>query len=166
MRSTYIIETQQWEVNHLNDDRSGLRMTAAASDLFALGMGAVNLNNSAVAQTVIEQFHKRFDSPNSQSSTTGQDAVRIMAKQLEGLLLWKEGKTKESLKVLRETTRMEDALPYEYGPPIPVKPTHELLGEILVELGEHEEAKKEFALALARTPQRALSLAGLSRLSP
>ena len=40
MRATYIIETQQWNVDHMNEDRSGLRMSAAASDLFALGMSA------------------------------------------------------------------------------------------------------------------------------
>ena len=51
----------------------------------------------------------------------------------------------------------------EFGPPIPVKPSHELFGEILLELDRPQEAQKHFELALARTPRRVLTLLGLSR---
>jgi Tfp pilus assembly protein PilF len=63
---------------------------------------------------------------------------------------------------MQEATALEDAMPMEYGPPDVVKPSHELLGEMLLELGRPDEAKVEFERALALAPQRALSLAGLA----
>ncbi|MHC4769002.1 MAG: tetratricopeptide repeat protein, partial [Planctomycetota bacterium] len=40
-------------------------------------------------------------------------------------------------------------------------PSHELLGEMLLQLGRYDEAQQEFQRALALAPKRALSLAGL-----
>ncbi|MGH9202627.1 MAG: tetratricopeptide repeat protein, partial [Vicinamibacterales bacterium] len=52
---------------------------------------------------------------------------------------------------------------FEFGPPIPVKPAHELVGELLMDLRRPKEAMPEFEAALKRTPKRALSLLGLGR---
>ena len=57
----------------------------------------------------------------------------------------------------------EDELSLGYGPPYPVKPAHELFGEMLLELDRPEEAREEFERALDRAPRRALSLLGLAR---
>jgi predicted Zn-dependent protease len=46
---------------------------------------------------------------------------------------------------------------------MPVKPSHELYGEMLLELDRPDEARAQFERALERTPRRALSLLGLSR---
>jgi Flp pilus assembly protein TadD len=64
---------------------------------------------------------------------------------------------------MREATGLEDAMPLEFGPPAAVKPTHELLGEILVAAGRPQEAQREFTRALQLAPKRALSLRGLGR---
>jgi len=58
---------------------------------------------------------------------------------------------------------LEDALPFAAGPVFPVKPTHELLGEMLLNLGQRDEARRQFTLALERAPNRTLSLTGLTR---
>jgi predicted Zn-dependent protease len=44
-----------------------------------------------------------------------------------------------------------------------IKPTHELLGEVLLSLRRPREAQAEFQRALALAPRRALSLLGLRR---
>jgi hypothetical protein len=41
-----------------------------------------------------------------------------------------------------------------------IKPSHELLGEILLRAGRHEEAARAFATSLFRHPGRALSSKG------
>jgi hypothetical protein len=53
-------------------------------------------------------------------------------------------------------------MPYEYGPPFPVKPARELLGEALLEAGRTAEAAAQFTLALKRNPARAAALRGLT----
>jgi hypothetical protein len=65
--------------------------------------------------------------------------------------------------LLREATQAEDKIPLEFGPPDVVKPSHELLGEVLLGLGEAAEARREFTRALALAPGRARSLLGLGR---
>ena len=45
----------------------------------------------------------------------------------------------------------------------PIKPSHELLGEVLLEVGKPVEAAKAFETCLLRTPNRARSLLGSAR---
>jgi predicted Zn-dependent protease len=54
-------------------------------------------------------------------------------------------------------------MPHDFGPPWPVKPSHELFGEILLNLNRPAEAVQQFELALKRVPRRASSLLGLAR---
>ena len=45
----------------------------------------------------------------------------------------------------------------------PIKPAHELLGEVLLEVGRPAQAAKQFAVGLARTPNRPRLLLGAAR---
>ena len=69
----------------------------------------------------------------------------------------------EALAATREAADYEAALPVDFGPPLAGKPARELEGEILMELGRADEAVGAFTLALGRTPNRILSLAGFAR---
>ncbi len=87
----------------------------------------------------------------------------VLERQLRALLLLEDGKRADGLALLREAATMEDAIPVEFGPPDIVKPTHELLGEVLLSFGDATAAQREFDLALAQAPGRARSLLGLGR---
>jgi tetratricopeptide (TPR) repeat protein len=50
-----------------------------------------------------------------------------------------------------------------FGPPEAIKPPREAAGELLLEMKRPAEAKQEFTLALARTPERIAPLLGLAR---
>jgi predicted negative regulator of RcsB-dependent stress response len=86
-----------------------------------------------------------------------------MEQQLEGLILLARKKTDAALALLEQSAAAEDAMTMDFGPPNPVKPAHELLGEVLLELGKPELAVKQFELALQRAPGRRLSLQGLAK---
>lgn len=92
-----------------------------------------------------------------------RDTDRAVRKQVEGLVLLEEKRPAEALAALKESTALEDASPLSFGPPYPIKPTHELLGEVLLQLDRPAEARSEFEKALERAPRRALSLLGLAR---
>jgi hypothetical protein len=87
----------------------------------------------------------------------------IMALQLEALLAVADGKTGESLTAMKNAVEIEDRLSYEFGPPLPHKPAHELFGEILLQVGQPRLARVQFEFALLRAPKRALSLLGIAR---
>jgi tetratricopeptide (TPR) repeat protein len=69
----------------------------------------------------------------------------------------------DAVATLRKAAAREDALPFEFGPPEIEKPSHELLGEVLLAMGQAAEARHEFELALKRTPGRSLTLLDLAR---
>ena len=98
--------------------------------------------------------------------TAGSSDIRVpqvMAQQLEALLLFSEGRREEALVLARQAAVVEAGLPFEFGPPIPVKPVNEQVGEMLMDLRRPKEAMEAFELSLKRNPKRALSLLGLAR---
>lgn len=98
--------------------------------------------------------------------TAGSNDTRVpqvMAQQLEAAILFSEGRREEALVLARQAAVVEAGLPFEFGPPIPVKPVNEQVGEMLMDLRRPREAMEAFELSLKRTPKRALSLLGLAR---
>ncbi len=165
MRAMYIIETQEWDIRHFNEDRSRLRFSFAASELFAIGISAVNMHNLPIAKQALSQIHDKIDPQESSSLSRDGVAGLSMAKALEAMILLEESLPQKALSVLQEAVALEDSLPFDYGPPLPLKPTHELLGETYLHLNQPEKAKKEFTQALERAPKRRLSLMSLNKLS-
>jgi tetratricopeptide (TPR) repeat protein len=96
---------------------------------------------------------------------TGGDkrAAQVMAQQLEAILLFSEGRREEALVLARQAAVVEEGMSFEFGPPVPVKPAHELVGEMLMDLRRPREAIPAFETSLRRNPRRALSLLGLGR---
>ncbi|MDP2389977.1 MAG: hypothetical protein Q8N52_06575, partial [Acidobacteriota bacterium] len=92
-------------------------------------------------------------------------AAQVMAQQLEAVLLFSEGRREEALVLARQAAVVEDGMSFEFGPPVPVKPAHELVGEMLMDLRRPREAIPAFETSLKRNPRRALSLLGLGRAS-
>lgn len=90
-------------------------------------------------------------------------ASQVMAQQLEAILLFSEGRREEALVLARQAAVVEDGMSFEFGPPVPVKPAHELVGEMLMDLRRPREAIPAFETSLKRNPRRALSLLGLGR---
>jgi tetratricopeptide (TPR) repeat protein len=86
-----------------------------------------------------------------------------MALQLMGLVDRHEGRADQGLARLREALALEESLPYEFGPPLVVVPSGELLGTVLLDEGLHDEATAAFRATLAVAPGRARSLLGLAR---
>ncbi len=98
------------------------------------------------------------------AGTAGDIRVpQVMAQQLEALLLFTEGRREEALVLARQAAVVEAGLPFEFGPPVPVKPVNEQVGEMLMDLRRPKEAMEAFELSLKRTPRRVLSLLGLAR---
>ncbi len=87
----------------------------------------------------------------------------VMAQQLEAVLIFVEGRREEAIVLARQAAAVEDELTFEFGPPLPVKPGHEFVADLLMEVRRPGEAIPEFEAALKRHPGRALSLLGLYR---
>ncbi len=165
MRGTFIVESQQWDVSGLEADRSGFRFSGATSELFALGLSGIKTQRLGITRTAMTKLREQIDSAPERLSPSQVLPARVMKKQLSALLLVAEGTVDQGLALLKEAVTLEDTIPFDYGPPFPVKPSHELYGEVLLESGRINSARAQFNLALARAPKRALSLKGLAAAS-
>lgn len=69
----------------------------------------------------------------------------------------------KALELMKQATALEEQMSPPLGPPILIKPSHELFGEILLRAGKPAEALAQFKVALLRQPNRARSLLGAAR---
>jgi tetratricopeptide (TPR) repeat protein len=166
MRAHYLVSTERWSdpVVEWELDMEGVSPGPRAMDAFALGLAALGRSDRAAAERWLAELERHAqDAPAADRYGANPQVPGILAKELRALLVLVDNRKDEALAMLREATAAEDALPLEYGPPDIVKPTHELLGEVLLGLGEGAEAKREFEQSLHLAPRRALSLLGLAR---
>lgn len=167
MHALYSIETG--EPTKAGLDVSDIDLSARAANLFVAGTDALNRGRRQDAERSLAALRNLQSSAAAGGSQHGHvyqgdvQAVAITEHQLAALLLMADGKSKEAIEVMKKAVATEDKTPYEFGPPMPPKPAHELLGEILLSLDQPDLARVQFELALLRAPKRALSLLGLAR---
>jgi tetratricopeptide (TPR) repeat protein len=168
-RAYFVVESQQWQDRPAAPDRSLLAPSALAAHLFAEGLAAVRSGDLASAEAALAALerasqagaHEAHHGP-ATVSPAEREGIAVTATQLRGLIALARGDRDAGLALLHDAAKAEDVMPYEYGPPFPVKPARELLGEALLEAGRTAEAAAQFTLALKRNPGRAAALRGLT----
>ena len=91
------------------------------------------------------------------------EEVAILRLELNGIFALAEGDDENALQLLREAVNRQTSMPFRFGPPRIPKPTAELLGDVLLELGRAEQASLAYQDQLSRSVGRTNSLLGLAR---
>ena len=153
MRAAYIVDSRDWS------GRAAIEAARPASDsrtalylLFGTGYAAAMRHDSKAAGSALTAM----DSIIKLDPTFGATYGRIMRDEVAAAMTNIEDPA-------REAARIDDSLPMPFGPPVTIKPPHELLGELLLAANKPDAAITEFQLALARAPRRPMSLLGLAR---
>ena len=164
MRGDYLIATERWADAAISwpidlGDVTGAR----AGDAFVRGLAAAHRGDRSTAARLLADLQSASSrSPANEDEANEVHVIEIFTRELQGFLLWLDGQTDSALAMVRQATVIEDALPVAFGPPDVVKPSHELLGEMLLQ-ANRPFAAAEFRRALELAPRRALSLRGLMR---
>src|SRR5262249_40229088 len=90
------------------------------------------------------------------------DVLAVAEPYLAGEIAYRKGKLDEAVEKLGEAVKREDLLKYDEPPPWTV-PTRHALGAVLLEAKRFEDAEAVYRADLARYPENAWSLKGLSR---
>ena len=156
MTARYIVESEQWEPLPFSSDLT-------THELLATGMSAVRLGEVASAQQAEAKLSAREqeDAPNRSKQT--QQALTIMRLEVAALVRLAQGQGDEAVALMDEAVSIANSLGLPNGAVRPIKPAHELYGEILLALGRPQQALTQFEASLQRTPNRRLSLRGLTR---
>jgi tetratricopeptide (TPR) repeat protein len=163
MLATHMIETNRYEELPLpagEPDTS--RYSSTANLVLAIGMGAAKAGNAGKtgeAAEFLAALKAKSDDPYTQKT------YAIMEHELRGLAAMGKGETEAALRELEEASSIEETLDPPSGPAYPLKPSHELYGEVLAAAGRHQDAIRQFQTSLSRTPNRTASLLGLARSS-
>lgn len=154
MRARYVIDTARWDL------MARERNFGNVNELFAIGLSAGRTGNTGAAQLARQALAQRSAAPEEGDM---RPVIAIMEKQVAALIELGAGRRDAAIDILRAAADAEQRLPAPLGPPKPVKPAAELLGEVLLESGRAREAVAAFQLALGRNPNRTLSVLGLAR---
>ncbi len=178
MRSVYVIESETpfSELAASPAVPYGDSFAYAVADILAAGLSAIHEKKIDDAIKYHSDIQKAVSSTNNSESKSAECkahaanmspaenlAVQVMEKELQAAILNAQGKKEDALRLLKEATAVEDSMTFEFGPPLPVKPSHEMFAEFLLEAGKYKEAQDEFNKALARAPRRSQSLTGLAK---
>ncbi|NND70255.1 MAG: tetratricopeptide repeat protein [Rhodothermales bacterium] len=162
MKAAYIINSENWSSDLINvsTDTEEVGNRIAAVEAFAEGLAAIAEGDAIAAERQLEEVREALR--NSEDDSRSAVIIEIFAAELKAKILAEQGNFTQAVDLLNGAVVLEESLPFEYGPPDIVKPSHEMLGEVLLEAGRYDEAGDAFQAALTRAPKRALSLRGLA----
>lgn len=153
MRGHQIVDTENWSQVDRWTAKFDPETRGAQNYYFTEAYSAVKRDSDSEARQHLQQMMKLPENPER----------NIQTDQIKSLLLIKEGNTSEGLELLREAVAAESELPLDFGPPTIVKPSWELLGDVLMNMEKYSDALKAYEKQLERTPERRRSLLGKER---
>ena len=156
MRARYIVESEQWEKLPLSSELT-------SHELMATGLSAIRMGDVATAQQVEEKLGKLEEKKQGARQKLREQALNIMQLEVSALVRLAQGKGDEAESLMDKAASIAEDIGLPNGAAIPIKPAHELYGEILLELDQPQKAMAQFETSLQRTPNRPLSLRGLAR---
>lgn len=164
MRNLHLADTRDWSgaaaTSELDLDEAATLprlMQAWGSGIAALGRG-----DRRAAERSLEVLNEA-DAAEDGAYDYLARYVPVWRGTLAARLLADAGDAEAAVRAAREAAVYEASLPVDFGPPVSFKPARELEGELLLAQGRAAEAMEAFQLALRRTPNRILSLAGYAR---
>jgi len=134
MRAAYIVDSRDWSGRVATEAAkpSGDARTALYL-LFGTGYAAAMRHDSKTAGSVLSSM----DSVIKLDPTFGATYGRIMRDEVAAAMT-------SIADPAREAAHIDDSLPMPFGPPVTIKPPHELLGELLLAEHKPDSAIAEF----------------------
>jgi tetratricopeptide (TPR) repeat protein len=171
MRAHYLIETRDW-----SGEAASWKLPSGGSAWTQLmfeytdALAAFHRSDAAAARALLAQMQslgpqlnadldrERYSADNWMRKVPG-----ILVDQIQGLVFSRDNAVDKAAAALQKAADEEASLPSAFGPPLIAKPSHELLGEFLLERGRNQEARTAFETALLRAPRRVQALLGLQK---
>ncbi len=160
MVARYMFDTEDWNAFDTWLASEGVDIPTVHYN-FARAFAAIKRGDFKAAK----QFYKNLH-PGGEGNPEifiRQEEVDILHLELDAMLALAKGKNKSAEALMRKAHASAQAMPFKYGPPRLAKPTGELLGDVLLELGKTEMAAQAYKGELANSQRRTNSLLGLAR---
>jgi hypothetical protein len=181
MRGHYMMESGKWlsDVSGIEIPTNGFNVSTKNMCFFVDAMTALEKNelpkvdwylNQMTDQRMVEQNKKEAYNdfrtcsiePIQRVEGLGQELMlaEVMEWELQALKALKTNRLEEAESFIKKAVELEDKTTYEPGPPVVLKPAHEIYGEIFLAMNNSAKAVEQFDLSLQWAPNRSLSLLG------
>ncbi len=147
LKSRYTVETEEWDVRPVTDDMRTV-------ELLATGLSAARTGDQETLAAAEKALAEESD---------GSGYDHVMHMQVSALLHQGMGHADVATGFMDRAVEAVEAMAPPRGSANPVKPVHELYGELLLELDRPEDAAEMFETSLMRMAGRPRSLLGLAR---
>ena len=176
-KARYIIETEEWKVQPMADNASN-------ETLFANGMSAVKPATWPRPRRWRRCWRRRRRARRRRAAAVARMPITARAAprrardgrrprrrqsrphhapELAALIARAKDQKDQAIALLKEAVKIEESMRPPNGAADPVKPSHELLGEVLLRVGKPADAAVAFDACLLRMPNRARSLMGAAQ---
>ena len=136
---------------------------AEAMIYFTRAIGSARSGDAAGASKAIERLASIQKSLAEAKENYWATQVEIERRAASAWLAHAEGKNEEALNLMRSAADLEDSTEKHPVTPGAIVPARELLGDLLLELREPQQALKEFEASLLVSPNRFNGLYGAAR---
>jgi hypothetical protein len=166
MPARYALERGKWtEAARLSiasqSDTAWAKVPQAESVIvFARGLGAARSGDAAQAKKELARLRTIHQALVEAKNGYWAEQAEIQGRALMGWVARAEGRNDEALQALGGAADAEDRTEKHPVTPGPIVPARELLAELLLDLGQHATALREFEKAMEREPGRLRSLFG------
>ncbi|MBL4821019.1 MAG: hypothetical protein JKY98_08550 [Gammaproteobacteria bacterium] len=150
LKARLIIESRRWQYAPADP-------TKTDDQLFAIGLSAINMKNLSLSREANQILKERV------SENLENIPLHIAQLELEASILAAAGETDDALKIINSAIELTRKHPASSPLPAPLKPVHELKGEMLLRAKRFPAALNAFQRSLAATPFRPWSILGLAR---
>jgi len=163
MQARYALERRAWKEATALKSRPTKFLFPDAITSFARGLGFARSGDIASATAEAAELQKIRDQLAAQGNTYWSNQTEVQQLAVAAWTALAQGNRDAALKFMRASADLEDSMEKHIVTPSPVVPARELLGEMLLEMGQPGEALKAFEASAAREPNRLRGLYGLAR---
>jgi tetratricopeptide (TPR) repeat protein len=136
---------------------------AESINAFARGLGAARGGNVAAAKQELARLSSLAFAMATAKNAYWAEQSEIQKLAVSAWIARAEGRNDEALTLMRQAADREDATEKHPVTPGAIQPAREMLGELLVEVGQPAKALAEFEASQKTDPNRLHGLAGAAR---
>ena len=159
----WVLERGAWSEAAQLEPRTTPYPYTEAMTHFARALGASHVGDLAKAGASVDSLASIQQALAIKNETYWAEQVAIQHLAAQAWLELAQRRNDEALTHMREAAAREDATDKSAVTPGPLAPAHELLADMLTQLGRKKEARAEYELTLQKEPNRRHSLLQLGR---
>ena len=163
IEARWAMERTRWTEAASIDPRPNRFAHTEAMIYFARAIGAARSGNGARARGDVDRLVELREALLQAKDGYWAEQVEIQRRGAAAWLARADGRNDEALATMRAAAELEDSTEKHNITPGPIATARELLGDMLLELGQPAQAAREYEASLQRAPNRFKTLYGIAR---